>query len=705
MLYSRMGEIIMKRRIISTLMAILLVMTVIVPEIKSTVTVNASNVSNIGNDDNPILVDGHGTGDLELSDKEQQWLEDNQIKNEDQKTDASSNEGYPDSVDNSKNKYFPAIGNQGQIGSCTGWSMVYYQMTYMVNRMLDRSANQQSNILSPKWSYNLTNNGVDRGAVFSDVLKVLQTTGAADMQKVPVGNYNLDSTFITTWHPTESIWKNAQQSKLDGYSMVNIPYGNTPITSPDDTDLDEIKKYLSEGEILTFSTDFSARNTENIVANSNVPENNKYLNEQIISRYRAGGGSSGHRMTIVGYNDNIWVDINQDGMVQEGEKGAFKIANSWGSSWGNNGFIWLSYDTLNRVSSVNNSTTSGYTGTVSLNNIVRYIVKKPSALSGMYAKITMNSAVRNTVRVSISETTENGSKKQWNAIPFYGRNAKACSFDGTSLEHDGTFILDLGNVDSTVSATDLEKNVWEITVTDTSKDNKPLVVKQVQLIDDKNNIIYDGDLAGNKTVDGDSVIVSFNKAIGNTTTIYYRGYSNPKIHYKVGNVAWTTVPGVSMDATNEMNGYSYKKVIALGNETVVTACFNNGNGKWDSKEGANYQFGVGVYGYSDGCVETISGQDYTNYITTIYYSGFSNPFIHYKVGNGSWTNPPGFTMNSSAEMSGFSHKKIINLGKEKTLTACFNNGNGTWDNNGGRDYTFGYGTYTFRNGTITKVNQ
>lgn len=39
-------------------------------------------------------------------------------------------------------------------------------------------------------------------------------------------------------------------------------------------------------------------------------------------------------MTLVGYNDNIWVDINGNGIVDNGEKGAFKIANSWGNDDG-----------------------------------------------------------------------------------------------------------------------------------------------------------------------------------------------------------------------------------------------------------------------------------------------------------------------------------------------------------------------------------
>jgi 1,4-alpha-glucan branching enzyme len=35
------------------------------------------------------------------------------------------------------------------------------------------------------------------------------------------------------------------------------------------------------------------------------------------------------------------------------------------------------------------------------------------------------------------------------------------------------------------------------------------------------------------------------------------------------------------------------------------------------------------------------------------------------------------------------------------LTAAFNNGSGTWDNNGGNNYHFGTGTWSLVNGTIT----
>ena len=44
-------------------------------------------------------------------------------------------------------------------------------------------------------------------------------------------------------------------------------------------------------------------------------------------------------------------DFNND-KVDAGEMGAFKIANSWGKTYRNNGFTWVAYDALNEVSSV-----------------------------------------------------------------------------------------------------------------------------------------------------------------------------------------------------------------------------------------------------------------------------------------------------------------------------------------------------------------
>ncbi len=79
-------------------------------------------------------------------------------------------------------------------------------------------------------------------------------------------------------------------------------------------------------------------------------------------------------MTIVGYNDNIWIDINSNGKVDDGEKGAFKIANSHGPDYANNGFVWMAYDALNKKSSVLDFTNSNARQGAFLNNEAEYVV-------------------------------------------------------------------------------------------------------------------------------------------------------------------------------------------------------------------------------------------------------------------------------------------------------------------------------------------
>lgn len=100
--------------------------------------------------------------------------------------------------------------------------------------------------------------------------------------------------------------------------------------------------------------------------------------------------------------------------------------------------------------------------------------------------------------------------------------------------------------------------------------------------------------------DNNGSILLGNPNWSNITTIYYKGYSSPYIHYKVNNGTWTTAPGIAMMETTEISGYTHKITIDLGNETNLTACFNNGSGSWDSRNGANYIFNAGKYTYFNG---------------------------------------------------------------------------------------------------------
>ncbi|MWC29229.1 alpha-amylase [Paenibacillus sp. MMS18-CY102] len=94
-----------------------------------------------------------------------------------------------------------------------------------------------------------------------------------------------------------------------------------------------------------------------------------------------------------------------------------------------------------------------------------------------------------------------------------------------------------------------------------------------------------------------------------------------------------------------------------------------------------------------------STNNQSNEVTIYYKPGYAAPYIHYRPTGGTWTTAPGVAM-PAAETAGY-FKKTIDLGTATGLEAVFNNGSGTWDNNGGKNYTFGLGTWTFSGGTIT----
>ena len=194
----------------------------------------------------------------------------------------------------------------------------------------------------------------------------------------------------------------------------------------------------------------------------------------------------------------------------------------------------------------------------------------------------------------------------------------------------------------------------------------------------------------------------------NTVTVYYnRGSSSSwtdvNAHYKVNGV-WTTSPGVRMEKVRA--GY-WKITIDLGKTTEATICFNNTQGSWDSNSGKNYTVYAGTY-LVDQKTKTVSKMDGVQPTTApvvtptttpvgnkviVYYkrssSNWSNAYVHYKV-DGKWTTSPGKKMTKIS--SGYWSYEI-DLGSSDTVTLCFNNGQGTWDNNSKNNYTFSAGTH------------
>ncbi|WP_031090168.1 carbohydrate binding domain-containing protein [Streptomyces sp. NRRL WC-3549] len=203
------------------------------------------------------------------------------------------------------------------------------------------------------------------------------------------------------------------------------------------------------------------------------------------------------------------------------------------------------------------------------------------------------------------------------------------------------------------------------------------------------------------------------EATANTATVFYytktRDWASYNLHYAPDGGSWTSVPGVRMEAacTDWV-----KKTVDLGSATGLKATFNNGSGVWDNNTGKNYDLGTGaitvkdgVVAHSDPCVGTDPGPDPDpgGNTAAVYYStaavGWTTTNLHYRPAGGAWTQTPGVGMEPAC--TGWV-RRIVDLGKATSLTAAFNNGNGVWDNNSGKDYTVPAGLSTVKAGTVTK---
>ncbi|MGW1780725.1 carbohydrate binding domain-containing protein [Streptomyces sp. NPDC002143] len=90
----------------------------------------------------------------------------------------------------------------------------------------------------------------------------------------------------------------------------------------------------------------------------------------------------------------------------------------------------------------------------------------------------------------------------------------------------------------------------------------------------------------------------------------------------------------------------------------------------------------------------------SNTATVFYYTKTKNwptTYLHYAPDGGAWTTVPGVLMETACTDW---VKQSVDLGSAAGLQATFNNGSGTWDNNGGNNYALGTGTITVKDGVI-----
>jgi len=223
-------------------------------------------------------------------------------------------------------QFAPIPNNQGRYGTCTAWASAYAARTMLesieLNR-IDRFLTTQ-NVFSPLFLYKNVRSLIYRdynptgreGIAISHALDFLRDEGAI---KMPNNELSLlMSQFIV------SSFSNQRRYPIEYYERLYASYRQmTEDGDPVRTQM--VKKSISEGKPVVIGIKcppsfYSLYNAEVWYPSENHAS---------IDIYK-----DAHAICVVGYDDNKY-------------GGAFEIQNSWGTDWGNGGFIWIPYTVFN----------------------------------------------------------------------------------------------------------------------------------------------------------------------------------------------------------------------------------------------------------------------------------------------------------------------------------------------------------------------
>jgi len=202
----------------------------------------------------------------------------------------------------------PPIRSQGNQGSCVGWAVSYYHRSQLEYRERHWDLTDPNHQFSPAFTYNQVNGGADYGSNGADHMDLICDQGCASMADSPY-----DPSDCTSW-PSESAYSHALPFRCRGWAWFR---------TRDTNGVNAAKQILNNGSTLVLGI-WCWDNIINIDSFNNI-----YC---VADRY--GSNRGGHGVCIVGYDDTL---TTNDG------PGAFRLTNSWGKGWGDEGFWWMSY--------------------------------------------------------------------------------------------------------------------------------------------------------------------------------------------------------------------------------------------------------------------------------------------------------------------------------------------------------------------------
>ena len=205
-------------------------------------------------------------------------------------------------------KFSPMVQHQGRVSSCVGWSCGYGALT--MQKALQNDWQQTDLITDSAFSalfifnqIKITDCGF--GSRIGDALRLLKSKG-----NVLSKNYDTDK---------EDCFKEITSSDLEQAADHKIMDFMTLFSSK------------SDGKVKINKTKLSLIQNRPVIIGMNLLNNFIKIPYRDSVWYPSVGDKAvfgGHAMVVVGFDDGLE---------------AFEIMNSWGSTWANDGFVWVKY--------------------------------------------------------------------------------------------------------------------------------------------------------------------------------------------------------------------------------------------------------------------------------------------------------------------------------------------------------------------------
>jgi len=347
----------------------------------------------------------------------------------------------PYAVDNSTQPYMRPVFNQDAY--CCGQAAgIAYNYTYEVDRIRNLNASQSANQYPTHFSWNFMNGGNGWfGVSYLHSFQILKHYGTPN-----VTDYGGTLSFGggKRWMSGYSEYFNGMHNRIN--EIMQIQAGN-------EEGLMTLKHWLHDhlegsdvGGLASFYAQYMS--ADNVLP-AGTPEAGKY----VLTWF---GGSPNHAMTIVGYNDSIrWdynndgqytidQDINNDGSVnmKDWEIGGLKMVQSYGGvpNWGDQGYAYMMYKTL--------ADDLGAGGI--WNHAVHVLDVKPDFLPQLTTRITLKHDRRNMIKVILGLSNDISSTQPEYRLdfPVFDYQGGNNYMQGGTAEEDKTieFGLDISSL-------------------------------------------------------------------------------------------------------------------------------------------------------------------------------------------------------------------------------------------------------------------